>query len=99
MKRLAVLLSAGLCALLGCAPEKKGPVEITLQRFSALAMAQYGASTDVAAADGECGIITTLINKIQRRQTPTSTSRSTSSTGPVTTSCRPRSPPATRPIS
>ena len=50
-------------ALPGCAPKHGGPVEITLQRFFGACDAQYGNSTDVAAAEGECGIITTLINR------------------------------------
>ncbi|HWA91435.1 MAG TPA: extracellular solute-binding protein [Rhizomicrobium sp.] len=63
MKRFALLVLGGLCMLPGCAPGKKGPVEITLQRFFGACDAQFGSSTDVAAADGECAIITTLINK------------------------------------
>lgn len=63
MKGFAFLALAGLCALAGCAPAKRGPVEITLQRFFGACDAQYGNSADVAAADGECGIITTLVNK------------------------------------
>ena len=50
-------------ALPGCAPKHGGPVEITLQRFFGACDAQYGNSTDVTAAECECGIITTLINK------------------------------------
>ena len=34
-----------------------------MQRFFGACDAEYGNSTDVAAAEGECGIITTLINK------------------------------------
>ncbi len=62
--RLARALAAVMiCALSSCAPRHGGPVEITLQRFFGACDAQYGNSTDVAAAEGECGIITTLINK------------------------------------
>jgi multiple sugar transport system substrate-binding protein len=53
----------GLLALSACQPKAGGPVEITLQRFFGACDAQYGHSTDVAAAEGECGIITTLINR------------------------------------
>jgi len=52
-----------LCALCGCGRESDGPMQITLQRFFGACDAEYGASTNVAAAEGECGIITTLINK------------------------------------
>jgi multiple sugar transport system substrate-binding protein len=54
---------AALCALSGCKPKAPGPLEITLQRFFGACDAQYGHSIDVAAAEGECGIITTLINR------------------------------------
>ena len=62
-RRLAgVLLLAILCAAAGCR-KPGGPVEITVQRFFGACDAQYGSSTDVDAAEGECGIITTLINR------------------------------------
>lgn len=59
---LAVLLGS-LFAASGCAPKPHGPVEIVLQRFFGACDAEYGGSTDVAKAEGECGIVTTLINK------------------------------------
>jgi multiple sugar transport system substrate-binding protein len=57
-----VLLSAAL-ALPGCRAKSHEPVQIVLQRFFGACDAEYGSSTDVAAAEGECGIITTLINR------------------------------------
>ncbi|WP_445682461.1 ABC transporter substrate-binding protein [Radicibacter daui] len=39
------------------------PVEISFARFFGACEGDYGTSTDVPAARGECGIITTLINK------------------------------------
>lgn len=59
---LAALLGSSLVAS-GCAPKPHGPVEIVLQRFFGACDAEYGNSTDVAKAEGECGIVTTLINK------------------------------------
>jgi multiple sugar transport system substrate-binding protein len=55
-----------LVALLaGCARhEPGGVVQITLQRFFGACDAEYGNSTNVAAAEGECGIVTTLVNEI-----------------------------------
>jgi multiple sugar transport system substrate-binding protein len=50
-------------AMTGCKARSDGPVQITLQRFFGACDAEYGSSADVAAAEGECGIITTLINK------------------------------------
>jgi multiple sugar transport system substrate-binding protein len=55
--------SAILALASGCQPQASGKVQITLQRFFGACEAQYGGSTDVAAAQDECGIITTLVNK------------------------------------
>jgi multiple sugar transport system substrate-binding protein len=49
--------------VVGCKPQSTGPVEINLQRFFGACDAQFGGSIDVAAAEGECGIVTTLINR------------------------------------
>ena len=55
---------AFLMALLSaCSAHTAGPVQITLQRFFGACDAQYAGSTNVAAAQGECGIITTLVNR------------------------------------
>ncbi len=60
MKRWIILIAL----LTGCAQHApSGVVQITLQRFFGACDAQYGNSTNVAAAEGECGIITTLVNK------------------------------------
>ncbi len=63
-QRLACLaVLAALFAASGCEHRSKGPTQLTLQRFFGACDAQYGNSTDVAAAQGECGIVTTLINR------------------------------------
>ena len=66
MRRLKALAAAFVLAALagGCGT---GPTraEITLQRFFGECGAVYGHSTDVGAAEGECGIVTTLINRFQ----------------------------------
>lgn len=62
MKRAAVLLGlllAGACT----APDAR--TEIVVQRFFGECGALYGRSTDVATAETECGILTTLINRFQ----------------------------------
>jgi multiple sugar transport system substrate-binding protein len=59
-RTLALLLAT---CLGGCAARSDGPVQLTLQRFFGACDAQVGSSTNVAAAEGECPIITTLINK------------------------------------
>ena len=61
MKRWIILIAA---LLAGCTRhEPSGVVQITLQRFFGACDAEYGSSTNVAAAEGECGIVTTLVNK------------------------------------
>lgn len=63
MKRFTLLL----LALLGLASCTSGDTrtELVLQRFFGECGALYGNSTNVAAADTECGILTTLINRFQ----------------------------------
>lgn len=48
-------------ALFGCAPADKRTA-INVQRFFGECGAVYGRSTDVAAAEGECGIVTAMLN-------------------------------------
>ncbi len=62
MRRLLLAGLAAIAALFGCAPEDER-TELYLQRFFGECGAVYGGSTDVAAAEGECGIITALINR------------------------------------
>jgi multiple sugar transport system substrate-binding protein len=61
MKRLLAALAAAL-ALGSCAPEGE-ETGIYLQRFFGECTAEYGGSTDVANAEGECGIMTSMINR------------------------------------
>jgi multiple sugar transport system substrate-binding protein len=62
MKRLIAAVPALLLA--ACAPADDRP-EIVVQRFFGECGAAYGASTDVARAETECGILTTLINRFE----------------------------------
>ena len=62
MKRLfilAALLIAGSCS--GTAENER--TEIYLQRFFGECGAEFGSATDISKVEGECGIITTMINK------------------------------------
>jgi len=52
-----------LATLLGGCAKSDGKTHIYLQRFFGECGAEYGGSTDVAKAEGECGIITTMINR------------------------------------
>jgi multiple sugar transport system substrate-binding protein len=61
VKRAAALMLPLTLALGSCAkPQPRA--DLYLQRFFGECGAQYGAVTDVAKAEGECGIITVLIN-------------------------------------
>lgn len=62
MRSLTALVSALLLGSCSAADERTG---IVVQRFFGECGAVYGRSTDVAAADTECGILTTLINRFQ----------------------------------
>lgn len=64
MRRL-VLIAAAVASLLGCSEAGGGDerTELYLQRFFGECGAVYGRSADVAAAEGECGIVTALINR------------------------------------
>ncbi len=60
--RRALLLAVTL-VLAACGGAKDQRAEIYLQRFFGECGAEYGRATDVAKAEGECGIITATINK------------------------------------
>jgi multiple sugar transport system substrate-binding protein len=62
MTRL-LLIAAAVAALFGCADAGDERTRIYLQRFFGECGALYGQSTDVARAEGECGIMTALINR------------------------------------
>lgn len=62
MTRFLLAALALLCASCSGSDER---TEIVVQRFFGECGAVYGESTDVAAADTECGILTTLINKFK----------------------------------
>lgn len=65
--RRAITLTATLALLLGgCSGEIESErTQLRLQRFFGACEAQYGSVTDVAQAEGECGIMTTLINRFE----------------------------------
>ena len=63
MKRLAVLALTLLLA--ACSGAKDDRTELVIQRFFGACEAEYGAATNIAAAEGECGIMTTIINRFE----------------------------------
>ena len=62
MRALLILIATMLVA--GCS-SRDDRTEIVVQRFFGECGAVYGNSTDVAAAETECGILTTMINRFQ----------------------------------
>lgn len=63
---IRALLAVALALALGsCAPRGGDRAEIVIQRFFGECGALYSDSIDVRAAEGECGILTTLINRFQ----------------------------------
>lgn len=60
MRRVAVIL--GLVAALGSCKPADHKTHIYLQRFFGECSAQYGGITDVSKAEGECGIMTALVD-------------------------------------
>ena len=63
MKRLLILSVPILLAACGQADERP---ELVIQRFFGSCHAEYGALADPAKAEGECGIITTMINQFEQ---------------------------------
>ncbi len=63
MRRLLFGAATGIMLMAGGSAAWADPVTITFARFFGACEADYGTSTDVAKARGECGIITTLVNK------------------------------------
>ncbi len=59
MTRIAAALLALLC--LGSCTRDDGRTHLYLQRFFGECGAEYGSSIDISKAEGECGIITTMV--------------------------------------
>lgn len=61
--RAIIVLLALLLAACGSAEDER--TTLSIQRFFGACEAEYGAVTDVAAAKGECGIMTAIINRFE----------------------------------
>lgn len=59
------LLSTAALIALTCGTSAHAQTKIELQRFFGACEADYGSVTDVSKAVGECGIITSLVNKFE----------------------------------
>lgn len=62
MRWLAALLALALLAACG---KPDGRTELVIQRFFGACQAEFGTLADPAKADGECGIITAMINQFE----------------------------------
>ncbi|HEX8655390.1 MAG TPA: extracellular solute-binding protein [Allosphingosinicella sp.] len=63
MRRLVLSLALLLAANCGDDAVRGDRAEIYLQRFFGECGAEYGGATDISRVEGECGIITTMINR------------------------------------
>lgn len=61
MRRIVAALV--LAMALGSCAKNDGKTHIYLQRFFGECGAEYGSSIDISKAEGECGIVTTMINR------------------------------------
>src|SRR3546814_18252381 len=48
-----------------CGGAKDDRTTLVVQRFFGACEAEYGRNTDIAAAEGECGIMTSIINQFE----------------------------------
>ena len=72
MRKLTTALLAGLVLTAGAsAALAADKTEISVARFFGACEADYGTVTDVTKANGECGIITALINKFNAESNTT----------------------------
>ena len=69
MKMLRHLFAALLLACVSHAQAEPPRTEITLMRFFGSCEAKYGRTLDPAQASGECGIVTTLVNRFNATNT------------------------------
>jgi multiple sugar transport system substrate-binding protein len=67
MRRALALLLPLWLALLSACSRSDGRTELVIQRFFGACQADYGQLTDPSKADGECGIITAMINQFEAR--------------------------------
>lgn len=54
-----------LVLLAGCSDAKPDKTRLVIQRFFGACEAEYGRVTDIARAEGECGIMTAMINRFE----------------------------------
>ena len=60
-----ILALATALVLTACSGAEDERTELVIQRFFGACEAEYGRTTDIAAAEGECGIMTAMINRFE----------------------------------
>ncbi|MES2443092.1 MAG: extracellular solute-binding protein [Pseudomonadota bacterium] len=66
MRRRALLAGGAALALLGsCSAPGAKRTRLVIQRFFGACEAEYGRTTDVTRAEGECGIMTAIVNRFE----------------------------------
>lgn len=63
MKRIAALAAVSAALILGSCEQASDRPTLVIQRFFGECGAVYGSSIDVAKAETECGIVTTILNR------------------------------------
>ena len=64
MRRPSIIAALALL-LTSCTGARDDRTELVIQRFFGACTAEYGDATDVSAAEGECGVMTAIINRFQ----------------------------------
>ena len=81
------MLAAASALALAVATPALAATELTVQRFFGACDAEFGTNTDVSTAVGECGILTSLINKFYADNPDVHVTVTRRTSSPSTTPC------------